>query len=251
MDLSKFYKGRALGFLIVLAIVFLGAYLLKDKDVQIPTSIQEEEQKEAIPTSITSEDIKEENFTGTVALVYGNSTLAKSAQEYINKIVSEFRAQANADVPDMRAEFGTDNPSANYTIEVMASMVGDDKTESIVISIYAYTGGAHGNSAYKVITASKEDGKILLLSEIIKADKQSAFTESVKKELMAWAPNGAEIGPVVFTEEVANLKFESFENWSLDEKNLTLYFSQYEIGPGVLGPVAFPIPLIKIKDFLK
>jgi hypothetical protein len=50
---------------------------------------------------------------------------------------------------------------------------------------------------------------------------------------------------------VDNLKFESFSNWSMDEENLTLYFSQYEIGPGVLGPVAFPIPLTKIKDFLK
>jgi hypothetical protein len=250
MDVRKFYTGRTLGFLIVLAMVFLGAYFLKDKETVTLAPIIQEEQKEPVAIFITNEDIKEENFTGKVAIVSGDSILAKKAREYIEDTVSEFRTQANTDVPDMRVEFGEDSPSANYTIEIQASIVESEKTESIIISIYAYTGGAHGNSAYKIFTSSKDDKNILSLSEIIKTDKQLTFTEFVKKELKAWAPNGS-VAPVVFPEQVDSLKFESFENWSLDEQNLTLYFSQYEIGPGVLGPVEFPISLTKVKGFLK
>ena len=67
----------------------------------------------------------------------------------------------------------------------------------------------------------------------------------VKNELLAWSPNDS--GPVVFEEEVADLQFESLTNWSLDNTNLILYFSQYEIGPGALGAFRFPIPLEKIQ----
>lgn len=85
------------------------------------------------------------------------------------------------------------------------------------------------------------------LSDIIKTEKQTAFTELVKKELNAWKPDGT---VVVFPEAVADLTFNSFKSWTIDDKNINIYFDQYEIGPGVLGAVMFPISLEKIKDFL-
>ncbi|MFZ2149616.1 MAG: DUF3298 domain-containing protein [Minisyncoccia bacterium] len=248
MELKKFYFGRTLGFLIVLIIIFLGGYYLKNKDTVV-LDVTLEEKAGSSPISITDKEINEENFSGSVASVSGSSILAEKAEEYIQTTISEFRIQADRDVPDMRAEFGADNPSANYSIEIRASRVVGEKSESIIISIYTYTGGAHGNSAYKVITASAEDGRILSLSDIITAGKEGAFTEYIKKELKDWRPEGGPSG--VFPEEVDNLKFESFTNWSLEENFLVMFFSQYEIGPGVLGPVAFPVSLEKIKDFLK
>jgi hypothetical protein len=80
--------------------------------------------------------------------------------------------------------------------------------------------------------------------------ERNDFTEFVRRELNAWKPAGAD-GPVVFPEDVKNLQFDSFVNWSIDGENLIIYFDKYEIGPGVLGAVAFLIPLNKIKDFLE
>lgn len=202
----------------------------------------------SVPISIVNKDIKEENFSGKYSVVSGSSILAGSARTYIENQVNEFRVQANKDVPDMRKQFGIDSPPATYEIDIKADYVKGDKTESIVISVYAYTGGANGNSIYKVITSSLGNGKILSLSDIVKKDKQTAFTELVKKELNNWRPEGS-TASVVFPEEVNKLNFDSFKNWSLDSKNLTIYFSKYDIGPGVLGPVAFPISVDKIKDF--
>ena len=199
--------------------------------------------------SITTKTIKEENFTGKVAVVSGESPIAKAAQAYIDKSVADFRKQADTDVPDMRKQFGADSPTANYEIDIDAKQAAGPKTESIVLDTYVYTGGAHGSSSYKVYTASRATGEMLSLSDVIQTDQQAAFTNFVKKELNAWQPAGS-TAPVVFPEDVGSLKFDSFTDWSLDEKNLTLYFSQYEIGPGVLGEVAFPLPLSKVKDFL-
>ena len=37
----------------------------------------------------------------------------------------------------------------------------------------------------------------------------------------------------------------------LPNKNLIIYFDQYQIGPSALGAIVFPLPLDKIKDFLQ
>ena len=201
------------------------------------------------PLSIDSQDIKDTNFTGKIATVSGSGPLASSARDYINKRVGEFRTQANTEVPPMQQKFGAGSPPATYEIDITATDVKSSKTESVVISVYSYTGGANGNSVYKVITASIPGGKILTLAGVIKSAEQNAFTVFLQKKLNDWRPDGTST-TAVFPDEVASLKFSSFTNWSLDDKNLTIYFDQYYIGPGVLGEIAFPLPLAEVKDFL-
>ena len=199
--------------------------------------------------TIKTQKIKEENFNATIPVISGPGPLPTEAKKYIDQTISDFRQQANTDVPPMRAKFGTDSPMANYEIGIEAKYIKGGKTESVVMTVSTYTGGAHGSSLYKVLTASLADKKILNLSNIIQKDQQSAFTEFVKKRLNAWRPEGSG-GPVVFPEDVASLKFDSFVNWSLDDKNLIIYFGQGEISPEVFGSPKFPFSLEKIKNFL-
>lgn len=199
--------------------------------------------------SIKTQNLKEENFSGTIPVITGTGEVAVQARAYIKKRVDEFRQQANTDVPAIRKEFGTDAPPAQYEIDIEATYTKSEKTESIVLSEYVYTGGANGNSLYKVFTVSYLSGKILPLSGVVKKDKQAEFVSFVQNELNDWRPEGGSTSPV-FADDVKNLKFDSFSNWSMNDKNLLIYFDKYMIGPGVLGPVAFSTPLDKIKDFL-
>lgn len=235
--------------LFLAAVIAGGAYYFNNKEKEPVAPTLAGPKDTTSPFIITKEDIKEENFTGSVARISGDSQLAKRSEEYINQIFSEFKTQANMDVPDMRKQFGADSPGASYSIDISASRSESEGTESAVISVYTYTGGAHGSSSYKVFTALKASDKVLSLGDIVQTDKKEAFASYVKNKLEKWSPNGD--APVVFEEEVEGLTFESFSNWSLDEENLILYFSQYEIGPGVLGAVAFPLPLKDLKDLLK
>lgn len=233
-------------------LVIIGLYFKYQKsDTTLPIENPSGElPNDKASVTITTKEIKETNFTGKVSVVSGDNVLARKAQSYIDEAVKTFKEQADKDVPDIRREFGVDTPSAQYEIIVQAEYIASEKTESVAMLTYEYTGGAHGNNSYNVITASKTSGEILALNSMIKTDKQKSFTDLVKKELYAWRPFDS-TDTVVFTEEVDALNFDSFKNWSLDNENLILYFSQYDIGPGVLGPVAYPIPLEKVTDMLK
>ncbi len=244
-------------FLLILIIIGLGLIFTRDKwlpklvhiilsreEGYIPVSPTLSE--DAKPVSITTVEIKEENFTGKKPVLTGDGVLVTESNKYIESTIAEFKKQADIDVPDMRKQFGEDNPTANYTIDINAKEVKGHLTRAIVLSIYTFTGGAHGSSYYKVFNVFTTSDMLLSLSQTIKEDMQSKFTELVKKELNAWKPDGS---PVVFPEAVASLTFDSFKNWTLDKENLTIYFDQYEIGPGVLGAVAFPISLKKLPGF--
>ncbi|HEV7424641.1 MAG TPA: DUF3298 domain-containing protein [Candidatus Paceibacterota bacterium] len=247
----------------LLVLIIIGIVLLFTQKLWVPvlvnkilsseTSPAQLPPKQALNTTpsvtISTKKIKEENFSGTIPVIFGSRQVAVKARAYIETTVAEFRKQANADVPDMRKEFGANNPITQYEIDIDAKYAKSEKTESIIMSVYTYTGGAHGITLYKVITASLSSGKILSLASVIKKEQQNAFTEFVKKELNNWH-DPSDNSLFVFPDTVKDLTFNSFANWSLDEKNLIIYFDQYEIGPGVIGETVFPLPFAKIKDFL-
>jgi hypothetical protein len=199
--------------------------------------------------TISKKKISEENFTGERPVIGGTSILATTAQKYVDDVISEFRTRADSEVPQMREDFGAGSPPSTYTIEIGANYIQSEKTQSLVITEYTYTGGANGMSSYKVYTASRVDGHLMPLTEIIVKNKQAAFLSFVKKQLLAWRPEGME-ETVVFKEDVEKLTFNDLQNWSLDADNLTLYFDKYSVGPGALGSIAFPFPRGIAKDFL-
>src|SRR3989344_436435 len=240
---------RALAIIIILLAVAVSVYFYMQSRPEIVENPAPEGKNEETPIVITSLEIREENYTGSKPVIAGEGWLADAARDYVGNLIAEFEAQANADVPALREDWGEDSPAASYTIDLGAKIAEGEKTRSVIITEYVYTGGAHGSSSYKVLTASSEDGELLSLSDVVKKDKQAAFTTLVKEKLNDWRPAGSD-APVVFPEDVADLSFTSFENWALDNENLTLYFAQYEVGPGVLGAFALPIPLKELTDFL-
>lgn len=243
---------KSLVLLLAVLVVGVGAWYLYEQDRV--TVVENEIGKEGVSETqilITSQEIRQENYMGSKPVITGDGALADIARNYVESGIRDFEIQANTDVPSMREEFGPDSPVASYTIDIDAEYVESDKTASIVLSQYVYTGGAHGSSGYKVFTASKESGKLLSLDDLIRADKQEAFLALVKQKLLTWEPAAGAGAPVVFEEEVKNLTFDSFQNWSTDKDNLLLYFSQYEVGPGVLGSFALPIPLSELATILK
>lgn len=250
MNIHEFYKGKAIGFVIVLVVVLAGYFLIHSPTNMVEENPDDKVTGEETPIKITEVDIKEANFTGKKPVVEGSARIAVEARKYIDDQVKMFKADADIEVPDMRDKFGEDHPTANYTFEMEAKYVPGTKTDSIVLSSYLYTGGANGNSLYTVFTENNATGELYPLSKLVKADKQEAFTDLVKKSLISWRPEGSE-GLVVFEEVIQeDLTFEMLKDYTLDEKNLTLYFDKYEIGPGALGAVPFAIPLSRMEGML-
>ncbi len=238
--------------LVAVLIVYLATNLFSRKDdiTNITTTPDETPDDTDTQISVSSKELNEENFTGSIPVINGKGEFVDRARAYVDSTLSDFRISANEDVPAMREQFGADSPTANYTLDIKARHVQNSETQSIVLSSYVYTGGANGNNFYKVFTASVPDGKILTLSSLIREERKADFTRLVKDSLLKWRPGGAD-SMTVFEDAVADLTFQSFDDWSLDDKNLILYFDKYEIGPGALGAVEFPLPVSVIKAFLK
>jgi len=237
--------------ILILIIIALCIVIYKKSNTSsAPEEVVKEEVKyKPTPITITEQNIKEDNFTGTRSVIKGSSLLASTAEKYIDQTVDLFKQSADEEVPGMKKAFGEDSPTANYEIDIKAKHAISDKTESIIIQEYVYTGGANGNNLYKVFTASLDTGKILSLSDIILPSKQAEFTSFLKKKLTDWRPEGGEASEV-FPDAIKELTFASFDDWSFSKDNLIIYFDKYEIGPGALGVIAFPIPLSKIQSFL-
>ena len=241
-------------------LIIIGLVLLFTEKIWVPKLINKIIESEfgqaeisntiSTPISITSKKIKEDNFNATFSVISGTSKLAVSMKEFVNKNIADFKKQADADVPSMRAQFGADNPTANYEIFIDSKYIKGEKTESIKTEVYTYTGGAHGSTLYKVMTANLLGGEIISLPDIIKKEKQNDFVEFVKGELKKKYTEETTGSYALFDDSVKALNFDSFNNWSLDKENLIIYFDQYAIGPGALGATEFAIPFTGIKDFL-
>ncbi len=184
-----------------------------------------------------------------MAVIEGDSNLAIAGRKYVEDSIREFKARADTEVPDMRAEFGADSPSANYAIGIEAKLLESEKTEALLFSGYTYTGGANANSFYHSLNFSKEGGMITL-GNIVPEDKREALVAKVKKELLRYNPGESE-PPVVFADIVAELKFEDLRNWSLEADNLTVYFDKHEVGPGAIGAVPLRMPIAEVAAYLQ
>lgn len=245
--------------IILLILIVIGVSLIFTKNIWVPKLVNkiiekefhQEEVKtpEFIPISIKDTKIDEENFSGTTSVISGTSMLAVKMREYIDTTIVDFRKQANTEVPDIKKNFGEDAPSSTYEIYITSKHIKGPQTESIVTSVYTFTGGAHGSTTYKVMTANIANGRILSLSKIIKKDKQDDFTLLVKNKLNTWIPEGSD-APVVFPDSVSELTFDSFSNWAIENHDLVIYFDQYAIGPGALGATEFKIAPEDTKSFM-
>jgi hypothetical protein len=198
--------------------------------------------------SITESKINEANYTGSKPVIVGDGALADAARAYVDQSVKKFGDDADSQVPDLRKKFGNDAPPSHYTIDINAKTVSSATTESIVIDSYVYMGGANGSSLYKAFTA-KSDGTVVGIKDIVSPANYTAFVAYVKKALLAWRPEGS-TDPVVIADELSGLTIDSFSNFSFDDKNMTIYFDKYQIGPGALGAVAFPMPLTSVQSYV-
>ncbi len=236
--------------IIILVLIIVGSYIAKrtkQPEPVVEQPIIQEPDTTTDEITIIEKEIKEDNFSGTMPEIKGNNTLANAAHDYVSKVVADFRERSNLEVPDLRKEFGDDVAAAHYTIDIKATHFGGATTETILLDEYIYTGGANGMSLYTAFTDEKATGKILALKDVIILEKQKAFTDLVKKRLLAAGKAGT---LSVFPEDVNKLNFDSFTDFAFDETSLILYFDKYAIGPGATGPVAYKIPVADLSAYL-
>ncbi|MDQ4122332.1 MAG: DUF3298 and DUF4163 domain-containing protein [Acidobacteriota bacterium] len=138
----------------------------------------------------------------------------------------------------------------NYFVEY-----ADEDLISINFINSLFTGGAHPNHYYSMLTYDLKNGKEIKLADLFKpgakyldriaeysiADLRSRTDESGESLGLAtdiWAEGAAPTA-------------ENYEGWNLTKKGLMITFDPYQVGPYAAGPQTVIVPFAKLKDLAR
>lgn len=214
--------------------------------------------------TITFEEIKEsetaddgtEVYSGIcnypVVEIAGNPEAAKLINASITETVdafrngSEIRAYAKEDYQFTKENYGEDGADFfPYTDEVDYSVSrSDNNVISLVISVYSYSGGAHGNhvtyaenfdpnTGAKLAFSDLSDNAELFRIDTLQYNQKTAATEEYAERLFS-------------TDSITNGELENVlyadDEWYFSEEGLVFISNPYALGPWAAGTIEFTIP---------
>ena len=117
------------------------------------------------------------------------------------------------------------------------------------LSIWSYTGGAHGNGYASYSLIDRTNGMELTLSDFI--NDIPTFTELAEKYFRAQNEIGEDVNLTDAGFWFTDGKFSCNENFNFADGNMNFLYNNYEIAPYSAGSILISIPIKEVKPFLK
>jgi hypothetical protein len=125
------------------------------------------------------------------------------------------------------------------TLQVRSTYSAHGDIVSAVLDIYTFTGGAHGMPQVQTLAYNSKTKQMASLDDIFgEADFVQGLSTHVLTDLYA-RDNLFEESIV---REAAGPLAENFDNWSVGEEGVTIYFDPYDVAPFSTGIVHVTIP---------
>ncbi len=137
-----------------------------------------------------------------------------------------------------------------YTLATEYDVYAGPMTVSYVYTIIQDTGGAHPNTFYRTFTFDVTTGNELTISDLFltNSDYLSELSLLARKDLPVII---GEYADDTFILDGTKPQVESFQNFYIENKTLTILFAPYQVGPYALGSVSLPIQLSRLSNLLK
>jgi hypothetical protein len=129
---------------------------------------------------------------------------------------------------------------ANVTYKVTYNK---DNLLSITFYYYRFTGGAHGGTKVISYNIDLTGGKTLTLSDLFKP--KTSYIEKINTEIMRQMKTN---GNFYFQDVFKSIS--DTQAFYIEDRNIVIYFQEYEIAPYAAGIPEFKIPLSIFKDDL-
>lgn len=166
--------------------------------------------------------------------------------ERINSFIDSYKNDIEAD-----SEIFKDYKPIYENSEFTSIAFNSDNILSLEISEYIFTGGAHGNSSFSLVSFNLETGEQIKLDDIFYGDYESRLNEA-----------GEEIFREEFQADSAQSLYEQgffgFENGFALNDNFDIYkggikfqFNPYEAGAYAIGAPEVFIPWSEIRDIIR
>ncbi|MBU5677212.1 DUF3298 and DUF4163 domain-containing protein [Alkaliphilus sp. MSJ-5] len=114
---------------------------------------------------------------------------------------------------------------------------------SIVLTNYAFSGGAHGLTIMKSLTFDVETGKLYSLKDLFKdgSNYVDVLSEIIEEQI--------EERDIPLITEFDKIRPD--QDFYIADKALVIYFQLYELAPYAYGFPQFPISVYEIQDIIK
>jgi hypothetical protein len=154
---------------------------------------------------------------------------------------------------DFEAQYGQDEDlkqiqTAPYELQIDTKIATSTQTISFIVSMYQYTGGAHGNTTIQTFTYDKL-GKYITDKDVFASpDWKSQVSPYIQQYL------SEHIGKYSTSEQIqggTNPTKDNLNVWYLTDDAVVFIFEQYTVGPYVLGIQEVSVPKQEITGLLQ
>ena len=140
-------------------------------------------------------------------------------------------------------ELGYHEPSLQEMLGEFEVKTNERGIFSLSLSVYSFTGGAHGMTIIKSLNFDVATGQQYDLSDLFKTDSDyvTKLSSIIQVKIKDW-------GTLLLDEFT---KIRNDQDFYLADHSIVIYFQLYEISPYVMGFPYFPIPILDIQDIIK
>ena len=152
-----------------------------------------------------------------------------------------------ADAVEYQLEFTPDIHELGFSV-----MRNDGEVLSVLQDLYEYLGGAHPGISYFARTWQVEGERLLSLDDLFTVPESEWLPRILQAVEAQMDQRESEDGPLYYENARADLPdlFGS-DDFYLTDDCLVVFFNEYSIGPYVIGPQFFEIPLTDLCDIME
>jgi hypothetical protein len=181
--------------------------------------------------------------------------LSKDVQEKINLKVKDFITKS---VDESKTEFdilskelialgSSAKPQYLGNVSVKSDL-SKNPFLNVTFEIYAFSGGAHGITMLKTFVFDSKSGEEVSLQEVFTGEYLKTLSILSKEALESKDPNGDIYS---FIEEGTTPEPDNFSTYTLEGDGMHITFSDYQVGPYVVGHPEIVISYDKLDGILR
>lgn len=133
-----------------------------------------------------------------------------------------------------------------FEFDIDSSSVYEDTNHiSFLLTVYQFTGGAHGSTTLIPITYSKQTKKLLSLEEAVqpaRKDWLATLSTEARKQLNAQVQKQKFSSDEDWINKGTEPTKENFAIFKLEKNSVRIIFSQYQVGPYASGMPEIVVP---------
>jgi hypothetical protein len=194
-------------------------------------------------------------FTGA------DASFNKKVADLISQKIDTFKQDAK-DYQEARkataapGEIISDNPEEPFDfISDWSQTQLNDKYISFVITMYYFSGGAHGNEEVFAFNYDVKNQKEITINDFLaaldeKLQKLSSLAIQKIISQLTESAGGIDNSMKAWVKEGAGAKWDNFKNFNFTNDSLMIYFQKYQVAAGVFGPITIVLPKSELEQNL-